>query len=100
MDAGAAHPNHPEYPAAHSCTSGSLGEALRSYYGTANVTFIWDSTVTQTTRTYAGIEAFNAEAGIARIHGGMHFSFSTAAGEELGRRIAQRVSQRHFGRQD
>ncbi len=93
-------PNHPEYPAAHSCTSGSLGEALRGYYGTPDVTFTWDSTVTKTTRTYVGIDAFNAEAGMARIHGGMHFRHATVAGEDLGRRVAQWVAQRHFGRQE
>lgn len=89
-------PNHPEYPAAHSCTSGSVGEALRGFYGTPNVTFTWDSNVTKTTRTYAGIDAFNAEAGLARIHGGMHFRPSIVAGEELGRRVAQWVGRRHF----
>jgi hypothetical protein len=93
-------PNHPEYPAAHSCTSGSVGEALRHFYGTPKVTFTWDSKVTGATRTYAGIDAFNAEAGMARIHGGMHFGFATVAGEELGRRVAQWVAARHFGRQD
>jgi hypothetical protein len=93
-------PNHPEYPAAHSCTAGSVGEALRHYYGTPQVTFTWDSKVTNTTRTYAGIDAFNAEAGMARIHGGMHFSFATEAGEELGRRVARWVAARHFGRQE
>ena len=93
-------PNHPEYPAAHSCTSGSVGEILRNYYGTPNVTFTWDSKATGTTRSYAGIDAFNAEAGLARIHGGMHFRHSTVAGEELGRQVARWVTQRHFGRQD
>ncbi|MBL8313222.1 MAG: vanadium-dependent haloperoxidase [Rubrivivax sp.] len=93
-------PNHPEYPAAHSCTSGSVGEALRHFYGTPHVTFSWDSKVTNTTRTYAGIDAFNAEAGMARIHGGMHFAYATAAGEELGRRVAQWVAAHHFGRQN
>lgn len=93
-------PNHPEYPAAHSCTSGSVGEALRSFYGTRDVTFTWDSKVTGTTRTYAGIDAFSAEAGLARLHGGMHFRPATVAGEELGRRVAQWVAQRHFTRQD
>jgi len=93
-------PNHPEYPAAHSCTSGSLGEALRHFYGTPEVTFTWDSTVTKTTRTYADIDAFSAEAGLARIHGGMHFRYSVVAGEELGRRVAKWVAERYFGRQD
>ena len=68
-------------------------------YGTPNITFTWDSTVTKTTRTYIGIEEFNADAGIARLHGGMHFRFSTVAGEELGKRVAQWVTERHFGRQ-
>ena len=57
-------------------------------------------TVTGTTRVYKGIDAFNAEAGTARLHGGMHFSFATAAGEALGKRVAQWVAARHFGRQD
>lgn len=93
-------PNHPEYPAAHSCTSGSLGEALRNFYGTPNVTFTWDSMATRTTRTYTSIDAFNEEAGLARLHGGMHFRFATVAGEELGRNVARWVASRHFGRQD
>lgn len=93
-------PNHPEYPAAHSCTSGSVGEALRSFYGTPNVTFTWDSNVTKTTRSYTGTDAFNAEAGLARIHGGMHFTYSTQAGEALGKQVGQWVASRHFGRQD
>ena len=93
-------PNHPEYPAAHSCTSGSVGEALRGFYGTPDVTFTWDSHVTKTTRTYAGIEAFNAEAGLARIHGGMHLWPAVVAGEALGRRVGQWVTQHHFGRQE
>jgi hypothetical protein len=93
-------PNHPEYPAAHSCTSGSVGEVLRSVYGTPAVGFSWDSNVTKTTRRYAGIEDFNAEAGLARLHGGMHFRHATVAGEDLGRRVARWVAERHFGRAD
>lgn len=93
-------PNHPEFPAAHSCTSGSLGETLRHFYGTPQVGFSWDSSVTGTTRRYADVEAFSAEAGLARIHGGMHFRHSVVAGEELGRQVARWVAQRHFGRQE
>ena len=39
-------------------------------------------------------------AGLARIHGGMHFSHATVAGEELGRHVAQWVAARHFRRLD
>lgn len=69
-----------------------------SHDGTPDVGFTWDSLVTGTTRSYHGIDAFSAEAGMARIHGGMHFGHATAAGEELGRRVARWVAERHFGR--
>ena len=32
-------PNHPEYPAAHSCISGAMAGILTAYYGTPNITF-------------------------------------------------------------
>jgi hypothetical protein len=92
-------PNHPEYPAAHSCTSGALGQALRHVHGTPDVTFSMDSRVTGTTRSYVGTDAFNQENRIARIAGGMHFSFATVAGEEIGQRVADWVAARHFQRQ-
>ncbi|WP_182915790.1 vanadium-dependent haloperoxidase [Massilia cavernae] len=81
-------PNHPEYPAAHSCTAGFLGELLRIYYGTENVTYTLNSNVTGTTRTYTNTGAFTEECTAARIHGGMHFRYSTAAGAELGKQVA------------
>lgn len=91
-------PNHPEYPAAHSCTSGALGETLRQFYGTNQVSYTFDSAVSGTTRSYATTEALNDESRIARIYGGMHFDFSTAVGVELGVRVAQWVAAHHFGR--
>ncbi len=93
-------PNHPEYPAAHSCTSGALGETLRQYYGTRQVSYSFDSTVTGTTRGYATTDALNDESRIARVYGGMHFDFSAVAGVELGVRVAQWVAAHHFGRRE
>jgi hypothetical protein len=93
-------PNHPEYPAAHSCTSGGLGETLRQYHGTRQVAYAFDSAVTGTTRTYATTDALNDESRVARVYGGMHFGFSTDAGVELGTRVAQWVAAHHFGRRE
>ena len=93
-------PNHPEYPAAHSCTSGALGETLLRYYGTHKVAYTWDSKTTGTTRSYATTDALDAESQIARIAGGMHFRFSTDAGVELGKRVAQWVAEHNFGRRE
>ncbi len=91
-------PNHPEYPAAHSCTAGGLGETLRQYFGTRKVTYTFDSTVTGTTSTYATTDALGDESQIARVYGGMHFRFSTVDGLALGTRVAQWVAEHHFAR--
>ena len=89
-------PNHPEYPAAHSCTAGALGELLRLYYGTDKVSYTFDSTVTGTTRTYATTDALAEESKVARIFGGMHFRYSTTAGAALGKQVANWSMQNHF----
>ncbi len=81
-------PNHPEYPAAHSCSAGTMGELLRLYYGTDKVTFTWDSGVTGTTRTYTDTDALAEESKMARIYGGMHFRYATGAGAKLGKQVA------------
>jgi hypothetical protein len=93
-------PNHPEYPAAHSCTAGALGELLRQYYGTEQVSFSFDSTVTGTTRTYTRTGALAEESKVARIYGGMHFRYSTTAGAELGKQVANWTLQHQFGKRN
>ena len=91
-------PNHPEYPAAHSCTAGALGETLRQYYRTDNVVYAFDSMATGTTRTYLTTDALNDESQVARLYGGMHFRFSTVDGVALGRSVARWVAEHHFAR--
>ena len=89
-------PNHPEYPAAHSCISGATSQILSSYYGTPNVTFNMSSTVTSTTRRYLTTAALVDEIQIARIAGGMHFRKSTVDGAALGKNVANWVLANHF----
>jgi hypothetical protein len=93
-------PNHPEYPAAHSCTAGALGESLRQYYGTDKVTYSFDSKVTGTTRTYTTTDELTEESRVARIYAGMHFRYSTTAGAALGKQVANWTMQQHFSRND
>jgi hypothetical protein len=90
-------PNHPEYPAAHSCTAGALGELLFLYYRTNHVTYSFDSTVTGTTRTYTDTDSLTEESKVARIYGGMHFRYSTMAGAALGRNSANWTMTHYFG---
>jgi hypothetical protein len=87
-------PNHPEYPAAHGCTTGALAENLAQFFGTRNVTFAFDSTVTNTTHEWATVDAAVEEVREARIVGGMHFRASNLAGEKLGADVARIVARR------
>lgn len=89
-------PNHPEYPAAHSCTAGALGELLQRFYGTKSVTYTFNSLITNTTRTYTSTGALTDEVATARIASGMHFRYATTAGAELGRQSVAWTMQNHF----
>ena len=87
-------PNHPEYPAAHGCTTAAMAESLAGYFGTRKVAFAFDSTVTQTTHEWSTVDEAVAEVREARIVGGMHFRASNLAGEQLGADVARRVQRR------
>jgi len=89
-------PNHPEYPAAHSCVTTSSAEVVRHFFGTPNVTFDIDSTVTGTTRHYTSTDDWIEEIKVARIAGGMHFRTSTVDGTALGKSVAEWVVTHHF----
>lgn len=91
-------PNHPEYPAAHSCVAGATAAVLRAFYGTDEVRFEFDSTVTGTTRTFATASAMVDELALARIAGGMHLRFSTVAGARLGTHVGEWVVTHAFAR--
>jgi len=89
-------PNHPEYPAAHGCVLGGLGEMLKRYFGTREVQFTLDSTVTGTTHTYHATDELATESTLARIWGGMHFRTSVEHGIALGQSTAGWVADHHF----
>jgi hypothetical protein len=89
-------PNHPEYPAAHSCTTGATLSAMRNFFGTSSVTYDVNSTVSGTTRHYTSTQALIDDMGTARIAGGMHFRTSTVDGAALGKNVADWVLSRHF----
>jgi hypothetical protein len=92
-------PNHPEYPAAHSCAAAAVAEALRSFYGTRQVRFGFDSQVAGLAdgrRGYASTTAMVEELQLARIWGGMHFRYATEDGATLGRQVARWVATQQF----
>ncbi|MEO8524741.1 MAG: vanadium-dependent haloperoxidase [Caldimonas sp.] len=90
-------PPHPEYPAAHACVSGATAKALRSFYGTSEVSFDFTSNASASTHHYASTEALVDDITIARIAGGMHFRSAIVDGAVLGRSVADWTVQHRFG---
>lgn len=92
-------PNHPEYPAAHGCFSGSSTQTLNFFFGTDNFTFTIDSNVaglTKPLRTYESFSQALDEVLAARVYGGMHYRNSTHKGAILGQQVSRFVTAHCF----
>lgn len=84
-------PLHPEYPSAHSILAAAVGTVLEAEFGAEPVRPLATSSPTAqgATRRWARIDDFVREVSDARIYGGLHFRFSTEAGEAMGRQIGR-----------
>jgi hypothetical protein len=92
-------PNFPEYPSAHACHTGSLAEALRTFFGTDTVSFSLDSRITGTVRQYDRLHDVVKDVNEARVLAGFHFRNSDQEGAHLGRDVARFVVAHDFQRQ-
>jgi membrane-associated phospholipid phosphatase len=73
-------PNHPSYPAAHSCLSTARATVLAHLFP----------------RDRERLLARANEAGESRIWAGIHYRFDVDAGETLGRQVGEKVLARAF----
>lgn len=89
-------PNHPEYPSAHACSTTAIMETLAAFFGTQEVPFSLDSTVTHTTHYYQRFKEVVPEVANARVWAGIHFRHSTDDGAKIGRKVANWMIQRFF----
>jgi hypothetical protein len=89
-------PNHPEYPAAHGCVTGSIATVLKNFFGTPQVTLVVTSGVTSTTHTFTSTDDLVTEVENARIYAGFHYRHSVVQGAELGGKVADEVSGNYF----
>jgi hypothetical protein len=88
--------NHPEYPGAHGCGTTAVTETLGEFFGTDNVAFSVDSTLTGTTRYYDRFNDAAKEVYDARTWGGLHFRNSTMEGSWIGKKVARYVVANFF----
>jgi hypothetical protein len=92
-------PNHPEYPAAHGCFSGSVVEVLTAYFGTDELHFTMSSPAAGLllpVRSYNRFSQALTDILNARIYGGMHYRNSTEVGAELGKQVARQTITHFF----
>lgn len=73
-------PNHPSFPAAHGCYSTAAATVLASVFS----------------RDRDKLLALGKEAAEARIWAGIHYRFDIDAGQEIGRKVAERTLERAF----
>lgn len=84
-------PMHPEYPSAHSSLASAVGTVLDAEFGAGTVPLL--STTSPSAkgamRQWKRTDDLIREVSEARIHGGLHYRFSTDAGETLGRQVGR-----------
>jgi len=84
-------PPHPEYPAAHGSVTTAGTRVLERYFGQHYAFNATAPAVPGVTRTYESFDAFNEDAGWARIAGGMHFRNSIEVGQRQGKSVGNWV---------
>jgi VCPO second helical-bundle domain len=93
-------PNHPEYPAQHTCVSYARYDTMRAFFG-GDVpirieTINPPAPVSPSIRTYDKFNDIEKEIVDARVFGGMHFRHSDMNGAQLGRKVAKNLIKNFF----
>ena len=89
-------PMHPEYPCAHCIQAAVLGAIVQAEFGAAPPLGMSTSSpsLPGVQRQWHHVNDLVQEVAQARIHGGMHFRFSTEAAVDMGRRIGALAARR------
>ena len=95
-------PNHPEYPAAHTCVTGAEAQMYAVVLGTRHIDVTIRGSADGTANNWAVIHTFNTvndlqrEVANARVWAGLHYRGSTMAGLDLARQVARWTLRRYF----
>lgn len=82
-------PNHPEYPSAHCTITSAVGEVIARFLGTDAIDIDLKGNANfGATRHFDTLQDLRTEVENARIWAGLHYRFSTVAGVQLGREVA------------
>jgi hypothetical protein len=83
-------PMHPEYPCAHCIVAAAVSGVLQNVVGNevGEITLA-SPTAPGVTRKWTRLQDYSDEVSNARIYAGFHYRFSTEAGKDMGRKIAE-----------
>ncbi|HEU5245022.1 MAG TPA: vanadium-dependent haloperoxidase [Gaiellaceae bacterium] len=82
-------PNHPEYPSAHCTITSAVSEVIAHWMGTDAINIdLQGNANLSATRHFATVQDLVTEVENARVWAGLHYRFSTVAGANLGKEVA------------
>jgi hypothetical protein len=83
-------PMHPEYPCAHCIVASAVSNVLQIVVGNdvGEIT-LTSPTAPGVTRKWTRLQDYSDEVSNARIYAGFHYRFSTEAGKDMGKKIAE-----------
>jgi membrane-associated phospholipid phosphatase len=86
----------PSYPGAHAAISQAAATVLSAFYGDHQQLTVSSDGDPGVTRTFGSFQAAASEATLSRLFAGQHTMIDLAAGQQLGRHVAEFVLG-HFG---
>lgn len=90
-------PPFPSYVSGHASFSGAAAAALKSFFGSDQVTFTLTSEVPSVpARTFTSFSQAAQESADSRIYGGIHWRFDNEDGLAAGRKIGELVAVKFF----
>jgi hypothetical protein len=95
-------PNHPEYPAAHTCITGAEAQMYAVVLGTRHIDVTIHGSADGTPNNWAATHTFKTvndlkrEVVNARVWAGLHYRGSALEGLELARNVARWTLRRYF----
>jgi len=81
-------PPHPSFPSGHSATVTAGYEVLKKFFGDKNHLELHTTTEGEPARVVESLSTVEAENGLSRIYGGIHYAFENIAAQDIGRKIA------------
>jgi hypothetical protein len=91
-------PGHPDYPSAHSCSSGAAGAVLAHEFRDRIRFTVESDQLLGVARSFRSFSAALEEVKNARIFSGIHFRTACDVGQELGESVARFVLENGFQR--